>query len=77
MQENMYMQLTTMKTDKEIPMKLLVPSGKTIQYKINKLMKYMDTAQYDTDETKNMEMMEEEVKRSIISLVNRSILVKE
>jgi len=58
-------------------MKLLVPSGKTIQYKINKLMKYMDTAQYDTDETKNMEMMEEEVKRSIISLVKRSILVKE
>ena len=66
-----------MKTDMEIPMKLLVPSGKTIQYKINKLMKYMDTAQYDTDETKNMEMMEEEVKRSIISLVKRSILVKE
>ena len=58
-------------------MKLLVPSGKTIQYKINKLMKYMDTAQYDTDETKNMEMMEEEVKRSIISLVKRSVLVKE
>ena len=58
-------------------MKLICPSGKTIQFKINKLLKYMDTAQYDTNETKNMEMMEEEVKRSIISLVKRSILVRE
>ena len=61
-------------------MKLLVPSGKTIQYKINKLLKSMDNAVYVEGEQygkENMTIMKQEVKKSIISLVKRSVLVKE
>lgn len=58
-------------------MKLLTPSGKMLQNKIRSLIKYAEETKYSIDD-KNLDMniREEQLKQSIISLVNKSILVK-
>ncbi len=54
--------------------KLICPSGKSFQSKVNTLTKSILKCVYDSNPIKNLQIQENELKKGLKSLLDRSIL---